>query len=108
MHETRKAAKDARYAAEAVAPVAGKQARRLARQMKKIQSVLGDHHDAVEARGVAREIGVRAHLAGENAFSFGVLYESCDRDALLLEQRAARKWKRAFRPRYSKWLRKDG
>jgi len=32
--------------------------------MKAVQSVLGDHHDAVVARGVAREIGVQAHLAG--------------------------------------------
>ena len=51
--------------------------------MKKIQSVLGDHQDAVVARGVDRELGIGAHLAGENAFTFGLLYERED-------QRAAR------------------
>jgi CHAD domain-containing protein len=99
LHETRKAAKDARYAAEAASPAGGKKARRLALRMKRLQSVLGDHHDAVEAREVAREIGVRAHLAGENAFTFGLLHERCDRDAHRLEQRAKKEWDRIFRPR---------
>ncbi len=104
LHETRKAAKDARYAAEAAIPACGQPASRLARRMKGLQSVLGDQHDAVEAREVVREIAVRAHLAGENAFSFGLLYESCDRDALLLAEQAAGEWQRAFRPKYRRWL----
>jgi hypothetical protein len=29
----------------------------------------------VVARGVDRELGVSAHLAGENAFRYGLLYE---------------------------------
>jgi CHAD domain-containing protein len=41
----------ARYAAEAVQPVSGKKARRFAKRMKAVQSVLGDHQDAVNARG---------------------------------------------------------
>jgi len=105
LHETRKAAKDARYAAEAASPAVGRQARRFARRMKQLQSVLGDHHDAVEARDTAREIAMRAHLAGENAFTFGLLYESCRRDAVGLESQVTKKWEHAFRPRYSKWLR---
>jgi hypothetical protein len=35
---------------------------------------------------------MRAHLAGENAFSFGLLHESCQRDALILEEQAAARW----------------
>ena len=53
-HEARKAAKRARYAGEAVSPALGRDARRFTKQMKKIQSVLGDHQDAVVARGVDR------------------------------------------------------
>ena len=34
--------------------------------MKKIQSILGDHQDAVIACQVDRELGISAHLAGEN------------------------------------------
>jgi hypothetical protein len=52
----------------------------------------------VVARDTAREIGVRAHLAGKNAFSFGLLYEGCQRDALMLEKLAMKQWVRAFGP----------
>jgi CHAD domain-containing protein len=90
LHEARKAAKDARYAAEAARPAMGKKAKRVARRMKKLQSVLGDHHDGVVARGVARELAVRAHLAGENAFSFGLLYARDAQQAAAMESRARR------------------
>lgn len=64
---------------EAVAPALGKGPRRLARQLKKIQSVLGDHQDTVIARQAERELGIAAHLAGDNAFSYGLLngHEAC-------------------------------
>ena len=105
LHEARKAAKRARYAAEAVEPVFGKKARRLAKRMKAVQSVLGDHQDAVSARGVAREIGVQAHLAGENAFTFGLLNERAHRDALEYQRQARKVWRQAARPRARRWLR---
>ena len=104
MHETRKAAKDARYTAEAASLVGRKTDRRVVRCMTKIQSTLGDHHDAVVARDTARDIGVRAYLAGENAFSFGLLYERCQRDALVLAEQARADWARAFGPKYARWL----
>jgi len=97
LHETRKAAKRARYAAEAAQPALGKKTRRFARRMKAVQSALGDHHDAVEARAAAREIGVRAHLAGENAFTFGLLGERAAHDAAGYEAKALRAWKHAKR-----------
>jgi CHAD domain-containing protein len=104
LHEARKAAKRARYASEAMSPVIGKKARRFARQMKKVQSVLGDHHDAVMARPVERELGISAYLAGENAFSYGLLYgrDACDGERL--QAQARRTWKRASRPRYRRWM----
>lgn len=106
LHETRKAAKRARYAAEAASPAlggkAGKKARRFAKRMKKVQSVLGAHQDAVIARAAARDIGVRAHLAGENAFSFGLLQDRAHRQALAREEQAHRAWRRARRK--ARWL----
>ena len=69
--------------------------------MKKIQSVLGDHQDAVVARGVDRELGVGAHLAGENAFTYGLLYEREDGRAARLRAKARQVWKRTPRPRFS-------
>src|ERR1035441_5400024 len=104
LHEARKAAKDARYAAEAVRPAFGKQASRFARRMKKLQSVLGDHHDAVVARAAVRDLGMQAQLAGENAFSFGVLYAGDSHLAADLERCAWPTWKHASRHKYSRWL----
>ena len=108
LHETRKAAKRARYAAEAARPALGKKdgkkARRFARQLKDVQSVLGDHQDAVTARAVAREIGMQAHLSGENAFSFGLLHERAHRDALEHQRQAAAVWRRASRRKARRWL----
>jgi CHAD domain-containing protein len=104
LHGARRAAKRARYAAEAASPVYGRQARRFARRMKKIQSALGTRQDAVIARDTIREIGVRAHLEGENAFSFGLLHERETTAARESERCAWKEWKRASRPRCHSWL----
>jgi hypothetical protein len=67
--------------------------------------VLGDHHDAVIAREVERELGMGAHLAGGNAFSYGLLSgcDACDRERL--QAQAYQAWKQASRPRYRRWMR---
>ena len=104
LHEARKAAKRARYAADAVEPVFGKRARRFAKRMKAVQTVLGDHQDAVTARTVARDIGMQAHLAGENAFSFGLLNERAHRDAVDYQRDARAVWRRAARGKARRWL----
>ena len=49
LHEVRIKAKRVRYASEAAASVAGTPAQRTARAAKKLQTVLGAHHDAVTA-----------------------------------------------------------
>jgi CHAD domain-containing protein len=106
LHDTRKAAKRARYTAEAAVPAlgkkGGKKARRFAKRMKKVQSVLGAHQDAVIARAAARDIAVHAHLAGENAFSFGVLQDRAHHQALACEEQAHLVWRRARRK--ARWL----
>ena len=104
LHEARKAAKRARYAGEAMAPAIGKQARRFTKQMKNVQSVLGDHQDAVIARQVERELGMSAHLAGENAFSYGLLHGRDTCDAASLQAQGWQTWQRASRPRYRRWM----
>ena len=79
MHEVRKAAKRARYAAEAAEPTLGQRARGMARRAEAVQDLLGEHQDSVTARSLLRQLGVQAHLAGENGYTFGVLYgmEDC-------------------------------
>jgi CHAD domain-containing protein len=105
LHEARKSARRARYAAEAAIPVAGQPARRFAKQMKKVQSVLGEHQDSVLARQAARDLGIAAHLAGENALTYGLLYEGESDRAGRLQARARHVWKRASRPRHRRWMR---
>ena len=74
LHEARKAAKRLRYAAEAAEPAVGKPAKRLRKRLKPMQSVLGDHQDAVVARPVLRELGAQVHQEGGNGFTFGLLH----------------------------------
>lgn len=108
LHETRKAAKRARYAAEAARPALGKKdgkkARRLVKRMKNVQSALGNHQDAVIVRATARDIGIQAHLAGENAFSFGLLHERAHRQAIACENQAQHAWRRARSKNTRGWL----
>ena len=55
LHAVRIRAKRCRYAVEAVAPVVGKEAKRIASAVAGLQGVLGDHQDAVVAEGWLRE-----------------------------------------------------
>jgi len=104
LHRARKSARRARYAAEAAAPAVGRPARKFARAMKRVQSVLGAHQDAVLARQAARDLGIGAHLAGENAFTYGLLYESELDRAEQVQADARRVWKRSSRRRYRRWM----
>jgi Uncharacterized conserved protein len=74
LHEVRKSAKRARYAAETAVPVAGNPATELADRMEALQDVLGEHQDSVAARALLLELSVAAHLAGEDGFTYGLLY----------------------------------
>jgi CHAD domain-containing protein len=104
LHQVRKSARRTRYAAEAATPAIGKKAQKLAKQMKHVQSVLGDHHDAVLARQAARDLGIGAHLAGENAFTYGLLHERELHHAERLQTRASKVWRDASRPKHRRWM----
>jgi CHAD domain-containing protein len=74
LHEARKAYKRGRYAVEAVVPLAGRPARRLAKRLNVLQDVLGAHQDTIVAGRLLRDYGMRAHLDGDNAFTYGLLH----------------------------------
>ena len=74
LHETRKAAKRARYAVEATVPVVGEKAVPSAALAEQVQDALGAHRDTLLTRALLRELGVRAHLDGDNGFTFGRLH----------------------------------
>jgi CHAD domain-containing protein len=75
IHEARKAAKRARYAAEAAVPALGGIASRQAAWAKELQQLLGDHHDGVVARMVLLDLAGQARSAGEDTFTYGVMYQ---------------------------------
>ncbi|MFG3258001.1 CHAD domain-containing protein [Streptomyces sp. NPDC048172] len=74
VHEARKCAKRARYAAEAARPAFGRDAKRFVSRMTELQELLGDHQDSVVARLALRDLAGQAHAAGEPSFTYGLVY----------------------------------
>ncbi|MER0445593.1 CYTH and CHAD domain-containing protein [Streptomyces sp. Edi4] len=99
LHAARKAAKRARYAAQAATPVLGKPAKKLAKRLKAVQNTLGDHQDSVVARAALRTLAARAHAAGETAFTWGLLYGREEARAAARERELPEVWARARRAR---------
>lgn len=69
LHRIRKRTKRLRYTAAAVG------ATEVSEQAKAIQSLLGDHQDSVVSREHLSHQAEVAHTAGEDTFTFGVLYQ---------------------------------
>ncbi|MEO7261944.1 MAG: CYTH and CHAD domain-containing protein [Jatrophihabitantaceae bacterium] len=73
LHQARKAGKRARYAAEAAAPALGKRASNVAKRASRLQTLLGEHQDAIVATELLRRIADQVADEGENAFTYGIL-----------------------------------
>jgi CHAD domain-containing protein len=77
LHNTRKAARRLRFAAEAVSrgdtAVLGKKYRRIAAGAERVQDALGDHHDSALFVEHLLLTSNRAHAAGENTFVYGTM-----------------------------------
>jgi len=86
IHEARKAAKRARYAAEAAVPALGRTASRQAAQAKELQQLLGDHHDSVVARTVLLHLAAKARADGEDTFTYGLMHQRQACQAAAMEQ----------------------
>ena len=95
LHDVRKAAKRARYAAEVTSLATGKRAGKAAKALKKVQSVLGDQHDSVIAAAELRALAIRAHGEGESAYTYGLLNGRLTERARHLAARADKRWRRA-------------
>ncbi|MCQ0022718.1 CYTH and CHAD domain-containing protein [Streptomyces somaliensis DSM 40738] len=95
LHEARKAAKRARYAAELADPALGGPARRTVKGMKAVQKLLGDHQDSVVAREALREIAVQANGAGESSFTWGLLHAREEARAADRERELPHVWAKA-------------
>jgi CHAD domain-containing protein len=73
LHEVRKAAKRARYAAE-VGKGELAHVKALARSAKEVQQVLGELQDTIVTRELCRRLGILAAAGGENSFTYGRLH----------------------------------
>jgi CHAD domain-containing protein len=73
LHEARKADKLLRYVTEIATPVVGKPARRLGRQAKKLQDLLGDYQDAVVTRPVLHKLSAASAASGRSVATYAVL-----------------------------------
>jgi CHAD domain-containing protein len=69
LHLIRKRAKRLRYTAAATGED------EVSKQAKAIQTLLGDHHDSVVSRENLVEQAEVAHVAGEDTFTYGLLYQ---------------------------------
>lgn len=87
MHEARKAARRARYAADALGLSA--------KPVKALQDVLGEEHDRVVAATALTDLAAGAHQAGENAFTYGVLLGLLRADSRDFDRRVRKAWKAA-------------
>jgi CHAD domain-containing protein len=105
LHEVRKAAKQARYAGEAVEPAVGEDAERFAERAEAVQEALGEHQDSVASRALLRELGVQAHLSGENGFTFGRLHGLEELRAERAHRAFAVAWDELSSKKVLRWLR---
>jgi len=104
LHEARKAAKRVRYAAETLTGVYGKPARRFVKAMKRVQSRLGDHHDAFVTQERLRALGDEAADTGDNAFVFGVLHAREEKALIETDGEFVREWGKASKKKRRRWL----
>ncbi|MFD5095534.1 CHAD domain-containing protein [Amycolatopsis thailandensis] len=104
LHEVRKKAKRARYAADTVRPVTGKKLRKWRKNVKAVQTTLGTHHDVVVTRDVLRLLGLRAYAEAENAFTYGLLHGRSLAAAESAHRRFAGEWQDLSKGSRPKWL----
>ena len=89
LHEVRKAAKRARYAAEVAVPSEGDPAQSLARCMEDLQEVLGRHQDSLMARALLGDLAGR--MPEHQAYALGLLagIEGASDESVLTDYRPA-------------------
>lgn len=104
LHALRILAKRARYAAEACVPVHHEQARRLAKAIAGLQTVLGDHQDAVQAEAWIREHSSKATSATSDAFVAGQLVAAQRFEAAAARTGWRDAWDQADRGKLRTWL----
>ena len=103
LHDARKAAKQARYAGESVAPVFGKKATAFAAAIEDVQEALGEHQDSVLTRERLRDLALHASST-EVAFLYGRLHALEEAHGQQSQEHFDAAWKAAGRKSLHRWL----
>jgi CHAD domain-containing protein len=99
LHEARKKAKQYRYALEVAEPTVGKKARKARKRTRDFTKLLGEHQDGQVIQPVLRELGMQAHMAGENGFTYGLLHDRERSRMAEVEREYPKYWKRIRKTR---------
>jgi CHAD domain-containing protein len=94
-HAARIKAKRARYAAESVAGIFGRDMQRLATTLADVTELLGDHQDAHVAQTIIRELAAHPETDGLTGLSLGLLHEYESEVEMLDRVRFAKLWPKA-------------
>lgn len=105
LHEVRKAAKRLRYGAEALVPVWGEDAERLAGAARELAEHLGERQDLRLVRTDLVEMAEGAEEAGEPSRTWGALLAHTDEQRRQLDQVREDLWQRTARTELRSWLR---
>ena len=92
-HRLRVKMKRLRYALEMLDGGKTQHAKKLAKELKSAQKILGIQHDSVAAMGWLREFAASAVAPGPSLLAAGAAYELLHRRSLKLSRRAWKKWK---------------
>lgn len=103
-HEVRIAGKRARYAAEALVPVFGAEAKTFARNLERVTELLGEHQDAVIAADTTRRLASGRRVTGTTGFVFGLLHEAERAAVTATRHEFATVWPEVSRRRHRDWL----
>ncbi len=104
LHEARKSAKRARYAAEALAPL-WPAAADYTRAVKRLQAELGEHQDSAVARAELTRLADAAG-GGQHAFTFGRLHGLEEARARQLEAPLPELWRAVGRRSARRWMKR--
>lgn len=104
LHEARKAAKRARYAAEPLVPIYGADAERFVKAVGKVQESLGDLNDALVAMQELQQLATSETPGDHNTLTLGLLHTREQEAADESEARFKKAWRGAKRRKMLRWL----
>lgn len=105
LHEVRKAAKRARYAAEALTPALGERAEQMADVAVQVQDSLGAHRDTLLTRELLHRLAAEEGTGDDHTFALGRLHALEELRGVQALEDYERVRAEMDRKRYRRWLR---